>query len=166
MTKGTRFWKKKLLQKTKFFVKLCPIRINFEITIRKSINNTKFVYCWQETFKMGVHTTKCRYPINSCSKFSFFARFFYIKKWKLSIFFLFKGKIYVWMTSIKIISKFREVFSWFEDNKNAINISSLKSWFKFYIDFVKYMSPLLMFVHYLDLHFLQLELLVTNLQNF
>ena len=37
---------------------------------------------------------------------------------------------------------------------------------KFYMDFVKYVKPLLIFAHHLDLHFLQLELLVTNLQNF
>ena len=34
------------------------------------------------------------------------------------------------MTSIKIITKFREVFSRFEEDKNVINISSVKSWFK------------------------------------
>ena len=37
---------------------------------------------------------------------------------------------------------------------------------EFYIDFVKHIKPLLMFVHYLDLYFLQLEVLVTHLQNF
>ena len=112
-------------------MKLCPIRTNFETTINKSINHTKFVYRWQETFKMGLHTAKCRLPINSCYKFSFFSRYFYIKKWQLSIFFLFKGKRHVWMTSIKIITKFREVFSRFEENKNVINTSSVKNWFKF-----------------------------------
>ena len=35
-----------------------------------------------------------------------------------------------------------------------------------YMDFVKYIEPLLMFVHHLDPKFLKLELLVTNLQNF
>ena len=78
MTKGIRFLKK--LVSKKFFMKLCPIRTNFETTINKSINHTKFVYRWQETFKMGVHTAKCRLPINSCYKFSFFLRYFYIKK--------------------------------------------------------------------------------------
>ena len=93
------------------------------------------------------------------------------------------------MTSIKIITKFREVFSRFEENKNVINISSVKNWFnlknqelcllnnikklkqsevdqEFYMDFVKYIKPLLMFVHHLDLYLLQLELLVTNLLSF
>ena len=37
---------------------------------------------------------------------------------------------------------------------------------EFYMDFVKYIKPLLRSVHHLDLYFLQLELLVTNLQNF
>ena len=37
---------------------------------------------------------------------------------------------------------------------------------EFYMDFVKYIKPLLMFVHHLDLYFLQLELPVTNLQIF
>ena len=37
---------------------------------------------------------------------------------------------------------------------------------EFYIDFVKRIKPLLMFVHHLDLYFLQLEVLVTHLQNF
>ena len=94
-------------------------------------NPYQFVYCRQETFKMGVHATKSRLPINSRYKFSFFPRYFYIKKWQLSIFFLFKGERHAWMTSIKIITKFREVFSRFEKNKNVINISSVKNWFKF-----------------------------------
>ena len=34
-----------------------------------------------------------------------------------------------------------------------------------YMDFVKYIKPLLMFVHHLDLYLVWLELLVTNLQN-
>ena len=37
---------------------------------------------------------------------------------------------------------------------------------EFYMDFVNYINPLLMFAHHLDLYFLQLELLVTNLQTF
>ena len=37
---------------------------------------------------------------------------------------------------------------------------------EFYMDFVKYIKPLLIFIHHLHLHFLQLELLVINLQNF
>ena len=61
-----------------------------------------------------------------------FHKNFCIKKWQLSIFFLFKGKRHVWMTSIKIITKFWEVFSWFKENKNVINISSVKNWFKFF----------------------------------
>ena len=73
---------------------------------------------------MGVRTAKCRLPINSCYKFSFFPRYFYIKKRQLSIFFLFKGKRHVWMMSIKIITEFRKVFSRFEENTNVINISS------------------------------------------
>ena len=32
---------------------------------------------------------------------------------------------------MKVITKFREVFSRFEKNKNVINISSVKNWFKF-----------------------------------
>ena len=38
---------------------------NFETAISYGINHTKFVYCRQETFKMGVHTTKSTLPINS-----------------------------------------------------------------------------------------------------
>ena len=98
MTKGKGYpFFKNLFQKTKFFMKLCPIRANFETRISKSVNYTKFVYCWQETFKMGVPTAKSGLPINSCYKFSFFPRYFYIKKWQLSIFFLLKGKKHVWM---------------------------------------------------------------------
>ena len=37
---------------------------------------------------------------------------------------------------------------------------------EFYMDFVKYIKPLLRSVHHLNIYFLQLELLVTNLQNF
>ena len=37
---------------------------------------------------------------------------------------------------------------------------------EFYMDFVKYIKPLLRSVHHLNICFLQLELLVTNLQNF
>ena len=43
-------------------MKLCLIRTNFETTINKSINHAKFVHRWQETFKMGVHTARCRLP--------------------------------------------------------------------------------------------------------
>ena len=110
---------------------ICPIRTNFDTMISKSINHAKFAYRWQETFKISVLTVKCSLPINSCYKVFFFPRYFYIKKWQLSIFFLFKGKRHVWMTSIKIIMKLREVFSRFEENKNVINISSIENWFKF-----------------------------------
>ena len=92
---------------------------------------TEFVYYWQETFKRGVLTAKSKLPLNSCYKFSFFPRDVYMKKWQFFIFFLFKVKRHVWMTRIKMITNFREVFSRFEENKNAINISSLKNWFKF-----------------------------------
>ena len=92
---------------------------------------TEFVYCWQETFKRGVHTAKSRLPLKSCYKFSFFPRDVYMKKWQFFIFFLFKVKRHVWMTRIKMITNFREVFSRFGENKNAINISSLKNWFQF-----------------------------------
>ena len=37
---------------------------------------------------------------------------------------------------------------------------------EFCMDFVKYINPLLIFVHHLDLNFLQLKLLVTNLLSF
>ena len=47
-------------------------------------------------------------------------------------FFFFKRKRHVWMTNIKIITKFLEVFSRFEENKNVINISSVENWFKFF----------------------------------
>ena len=87
-----------MFQKTNFFVKLCSIWTNFE-TISQSINHTKFVYCWQETFKMGVHTTKS--TLTSCYKFPFLPRYFYIKKLQLSIFFLVQKRRHVWMTSIK-----------------------------------------------------------------
>ena len=52
------------------------------------------------------------------------------------------------MTSIKIIMKFREVFSELEKNKNVINISSVKSWFKFLwvllksFDFIKWQESI------------------------
>ena len=129
--KGYPFFKDPCFKKTEFFMKLGPIRTNFESTISYGINHTKFVYCRQETFKMGVHTTKSRLPINSCYKFSFPPRYFYIKKCQLSIFFLFKGERYVWILSIKITMKFQELFSWFEGNKNVISMSSVKNWFKF-----------------------------------
>ena len=65
-------------------MKLGPIRANFETTIiedkNQGKNHIKFVYYRQETFKMGVHTTKSRLPVNSLYKFSFFLRYFYIKK--------------------------------------------------------------------------------------
>ena len=35
-----------------------------------------------------------------------------------------------------------------------------------YMDVAKYIKPLLVFVHHLDLYVLRLELIVTNLQNF
>ena len=71
MTKGIRFFlKKNLFQNAKFFVRLCPVRTDFETTIRQSINYTRFVHCCQETFHMVVHTTKSRLTINSCCEFS------------------------------------------------------------------------------------------------
>ena len=77
-------------------------------------------------------TAKSRPSINSCHKFSSFLRYFYIKKWKLCIFFfLLKGKRHVWMTNIEIIVKFRKVLSRFEEKKNVINIPSVKNSFKF-----------------------------------
>ena len=68
-------WSKKLIRKF------------FETTISKCINHTNFLYCKEETFKMVVHITKSRLPINSCYRFSFFPWYFYIKKWQLFIFF-------------------------------------------------------------------------------
>ena len=97
---------------------------------------------------MGVHTTKSRLPINSRYRFSFFPRYFYIKKWQLSIFLLFKGERHVWMTSIKVITKFPEVLSRFKENKTVINISSVKNWFKFFwallklFDFIKWQEKI------------------------
>ena len=47
-------------------------------------------------------------------------------------------------TSIKIITKYWEVFSQFKENKNVIDISSVKNWFKFLktmfkpFDFIKW----------------------------
>ena len=86
------FSKQKCFKKTKFFMKLCSVRTNFKTTISKSINHTKFVYFWQEIFKMVQCTTKSRFPINSCYKFHFSPRYFYIKKWQFSIAFLVRWK--------------------------------------------------------------------------
>ena len=113
-------WSKKLIRKL------------FETTIRKCINHTNFLYCREETFRMFVHITKSRFPIKSRYKCFFFPWYFYIKKWQLSIFFLmFIGKGHVWVTRIKLVTKFRDVFRRFEENKTVINISSVKNWFKF-----------------------------------
>ena len=112
-------WSKKLIRKF------------FETTISKCIIHTNFLYCREETFKMVVHTTKSRFPINSRYKFSFLPWYFYIKKWQLSrVLFMFIGKGHVWVTRIKLITKFRDVFRRFEENKTVINISSVKNWFK------------------------------------
>ena len=126
MAKRTSFFKKTCFKKLNLLWNFRQSEQNFETTINKSINHTKFVYRWQETFKIGVHTAKCRLPINSCYKLFFFPRYLYIKKWKLSIFFLFKGKKHVSMTSIKIMTKFPDVFSRFKENENVINISFAK----------------------------------------
>ena len=87
-------------------MKLGPIRANLETTISLGINHTKFVYCRQETFKMGVPTPKSRLPLSSRYKFSFFSRYFHIKKCQLSIFLLLKGERHVWMTNIKVKDSF------------------------------------------------------------
>ena len=113
-----QLFKKYLFQKTEFFMKLIPIRANFETTINESRKRTTFVYCRQKTFKIRVHTTKSRLPINSPYKFSFFSRYFYIKNEMITFQFFFcccclKEKIHVSMTSFKIITKFRKVFSRF-----------------------------------------------------
>ena len=65
--KGYPFFKKRLFQKTKFFAKLSPIRTNFETMI----SHAKFIYCWRETFKVGLYTTKSTLSINSFYKFPF-----------------------------------------------------------------------------------------------
>ena len=90
MRKGTLFLKKTLSNQNKIWNNKKPQYKPYQIC----------QYCWQKTLKMSVHTTKSRLPINSCYKFLFFLRYVYGKKWKLSIFFLFKGKRHVWMTSI------------------------------------------------------------------
>ena len=113
MAKGTRFLKN-LFQKTKFFMKLCPIRTNFETKISKSVNYTKFVYCWQETFKMGVPTAKSGLPINSCYKFPFSQDTSISRNGSFPFF---------------SCSKEKNMFGC-EEIKNVINISSVKNWFK------------------------------------
>ena len=59
-------------------------------------------------------------------------------------FFRVQGERHVWMTSIEIITIFREVFSWFDEDKNNIKISSVKNSLKFFwpwfnpFDFLKW----------------------------
>lgn len=66
-----------------------------------------------------------------------------IKKWRLSISFSFIKNRHVWITSIEIITKMREAFIRFEQNKNVINIAFPENWFKFFwvlfkiFDFIK-----------------------------
>ena len=109
--KKTFFLKKGLLQKTKFFMKPCPIRTKFETTIRKSINHSKIVYRQQKNFKIVVHLSLflCRLPLNSCYNFSFL-----LKK-------------HVWMTNTNVITKFREVFCRFKENKGHWNLEHCSS---------------------------------------
>ena len=47
-------------------MKLGPIRTNFETAISWVLNHTKFVYCSQENFKMGVHATQNRLLSSFC----------------------------------------------------------------------------------------------------
>ena len=75
---------------------------------------------------MAEHITK------SCHKLFFFTRTSISRNDNFPFFSCSKEKKHVWMTSIKIITKFWEVFSWFKENKNVINISSVKNWFKFF----------------------------------
>ena len=134
MIKSTPFLKKILFQKTKFFMELCPNIQNFVCILLARNFQNGCAHC------TGV-ATKSRFPINSCYKFFFLSRYFCIKKWQLSIFFLMRGKRHVWMTNVKVITKFWEVFSRF---KNVINISFVKNWFKLFwvlykpFDFIKW----------------------------
>ena len=105
--------------------KLCPSRTNFKTTIRKSINHTKSVYIVGKKVLKWVNAS-----LKVVTNFSFSQELLY-QEMTTFHFFLFKGKRHVWITS-KIITKFWEVFSWFKENKNVINISSVKNWFKFF----------------------------------
>ena len=88
-------------------MKLGPIRTNFKTTVSKGINHTKFVYCSQETLKMGVATTKSRLPINSRYKFPFFAEILLYQEMTTYHFFPVRRKKTVFD------DKFVETFSYF-----------------------------------------------------
>ena len=88
-------------------MKLGPIRTNFKMRVSKGINHTKFVYCSQETLKMGVATTKSRLPINSRYKFPFFAEILLYQEMTTYHFFPVRRKKTVFD------DKFVETFSYF-----------------------------------------------------
>ena len=137
MIKSTPFLKKILFQKTKFFMELCPNIQNFVCILLARNFQNGCAHC------TGL-VTKSRFPINGCYKFSFLSRYFCIKKWQLSIFFLMRGKRHIWMANVKVITKFWDLFSRFEQNKNVINISFVKNCFKLFwvlykpFDFIKW----------------------------
>ena len=72
----------------------------------------------------------------SIKKLSFFLILFY-QEITIFYFCLVQRRRHVWMTSIKVIAKFWVVFSWFEKNKNVINIFSVKNWFQLIRSFLK-----------------------------
>ena len=88
-------------------MKLGPIRTNFKMSVSKGINHTKFVYCSQETLKMGVGTTKSRLPINSPDKFPFFPEILLYQEMTTYHFFPVRRKKTV------LDDKFVETFSYF-----------------------------------------------------
>ena len=65
-SKGYTFFENALFKKWGSLWNFFPIGTNFKILVNYSVYHTKFVYRWQKTIKMGVHTTKVRFPINRC----------------------------------------------------------------------------------------------------
>ena len=88
-------------------MKVRPIRANFKTTVSKGINHTKFIYCSQETLKMGVRTTKSSLPINSRYKFPFFPEVLLYQKLTTFHFFSVQRKKTV------LDDKFVKTFSYF-----------------------------------------------------
>ena len=100
--------------------------------------------------------------ISSTNLFFPFAKTVYFLKDRILLQFRKMVANETWKIRKKILEKIMK--SW----RLSKNIKLMRSEVdqEFYMDFVNYINPLLMFAHHLDLYFLQLELLVTNLQTF
>ena len=77
-----------------------------------------------------MHTIKSRFMVNCGCKFTLFANKFSIKKGKFDTSFCLHRKGHVDVTRISEFLKILQVIIRFEENKNIVNVTSVKNRFK------------------------------------